>query len=125
VNIRHLPFIFFVLLFFGTAKAEVEDLGLNPFLTQEERQMFREKSKYEELIGPELSAILYSPGDSKAVIDGKIVKEGDMIYGKKVIGITQEAVILTDFQHKFILKLNMLISSADSVTVEQRKDKDE
>lgn len=125
MKMRYLLFIFFVLLFFANVKAEEGIFGLNPFLTQEEREMFRKKSKYEELLGPELSAILFYPGNNKAIIDGKIIKEGDTVNGKKVLEINPESVILTDLQRKFILELSTPAPFAESGMAEQRKEKDE
>lgn len=120
---KYLLFIFFVLLV--NVKAEEEIFNLNPFLTQEEREKFKEKSKYEELLGPELSVILFCPPNNKAIIDGKIVKEGDTVNGKKVLEINPESVILTDLQRKFILKLGAPAPFAESGRTEQRKERDE
>lgn len=119
MRIRYLLFIFLVLLFFANIEAQ-EDLELNPFLTQEEREVFRERPKYERFIGPKLSAILYNPGNSKAVIDGKIVREGDTVDGKKVLQISPNWVILTDLQRKFILEIERFVPSSGMVI--QKKD---
>jgi len=125
MRIRHFLFIFFALLFSLNAGAQEKEFGLNPFLTQEEREKFKEKSKYEILLGPKLEAVLYNPGYSKAVIDGRIVREGDAVDGKKVLQINPDSVILTDLQRKFILQVSNLAPSIESEMVEQRKDKDE
>lgn len=114
-----LVFLFFFCL---EATAENKGSGLNPFLTEEEREIFKDEGDYTTFAGLKLSAIFYQLGDSKAIIDGRVVKKGDIIAGKKVFEIMPEAVILDDSYHKFILRLNKIIPSID---LETEKQKDE
>jgi len=101
-----LVFLFFFCL---EATAQNKGSGLNPFLTQKEREIFKDEGDYTELVGLELTAIFYYPGNSKAIIEGRVVKEGEIIAGKKVFKIMPEAVILDDSYHKFILRLSKII----------------
>jgi Type II secretion system protein B len=60
-----------------------------------------------------LSAIMISPEHRLAVINGKILHEGDMINGLKVISITPNTVDLASSQEK--LTLVLLTSPVKSV----------
>ncbi len=52
-----------------------------------------------------LSAIMISPEHKLAVINGKILHEGDMINGLKIISITTNSVDLASPQEKLTLVL--------------------
>lgn len=77
----------------------------NPFLTKEEEQAFGELGKAIPIDYLHLSAILYSPLRSRAIIDGRILEIGDYIDNKEVIEIQPEAVILKDAQSQYIVRL--------------------
>ncbi len=68
-------------------------VDINPFLTKEEEKKFG-SLYYDKELGLKLSAIFYSPGHSRAVINGYILKEGDFIDNKKVKEIKPDKVIL-------------------------------
>lgn len=52
-----------------------------------------------------VSAILFSPQKSRAVIDGHIISEGDTFAGRKVIKIDAESVIVEENGYKYIVRL--------------------
>ena len=90
-------------------KAEAEELALarsNPFLTKEEEEAFRETQGRVPIKDMTLSAIMYSPPNSKVIIDGAILKEGNTVGTKKIIEIQPKMVILKDETTKleYILK---------------------
>ncbi len=68
-------------------------VDINPFLTKEEEERFG-SLYYDKELGLRLSAIFYSPGRSRAVINGYILKEGDFIDNKKVKEIKPDRVVL-------------------------------
>ncbi len=74
----------------------------NPFLTLEEEALLKEGREINYL---NLSAIFYSPSNSYAIINRRIVKEKDVIDGKKVVKIIPGKVYLEDSKGKYILKL--------------------
>ena len=78
----------------------------DPFLTSEERLEFQRK----ELKHLRLSAIFVSDKSSYAIVDGKIVKENDIIEGKKVIRIERERIILKDSQgREYVIRLKNIV----------------
>lgn len=83
------------------------DKERNPFLTSEEEEMFKMGEIIDYL---NLSAIFYSPHYSYAVIDGRIIKEKDIIDNKEVILIKPEKVILEDSQrNRYVIKIKGVI----------------
>lgn len=73
-------------------------LKRNPFLTIDEEK-FLEDYRGDIIEYLTVSAILYSsssPHRSYAVIDGRIVKERDIVDNKEVVSISPEEVILKD-----------------------------
>ena len=80
-------------------KLTKEPIGLrikrNPFLTMEEEEPFRHK-RGEVVSYLNLSAIFYSPPYSYAIVNGRIVKKGDLIDGKEVTEINPEEIVLND-----------------------------
>jgi len=78
-------------------------LNINPFLTKEEETSIY--NSYEKPLNLGLSAIFYSPPNSKAIIDGRILEEGDKINNKIVKEIKLREVILKDSNSKYILKM--------------------
>ena len=86
-----------------------KDEKINPFLTKEEETMTGEAGNYIPLEGIGLSAILYSPSGSSAIINGRILKVGGIIDDMEVIEIQPEEVILTDTKKTlYIVKLKKL-----------------
>ena len=68
----------------------------NPFLTKEEEENYKETQGRIIIEDMTLSAVMYSPPNSKVIINGSIFKEGDDIGTKKIIEIQPKAVILKD-----------------------------
>lgn len=77
----------------------------NPFLTEEEEKTFQVLGKAVPIDYLVLSAILYSPSASKAIINGQILGIGSSIDNKEIIEIQPEAVILKDAQSEYIVRL--------------------
>lgn len=77
----------------------------NPFLTQEEEGVTKETGSFIPINYLSLSAVIYSPRESRAIINGQILKVGDNIDNKQVVKIEPEAVILKDAQGEYIVRL--------------------
>jgi len=88
----------------------------NPFLKLEERESDRLKNQRKTIDYLNLTAIFHSPPTSRAIVEGKIVKEGDIIDNKRVIEIQPEAIVLKDFEGEYILELRDVISPKKSET---------
>lgn len=87
----------------GQSKKEEE---VNPFLSQEELELFKDIDTSSIPIDYlNLTAIFYSPPDSKAVIEGRIYKKGDILDNKMITEIKPEEVFLEDTQSKYILRI--------------------
>jgi hypothetical protein len=54
----------------------------------------------------QLSAILYHEGGSVAIINHRIVRQGDLIGGRKVASILEDRVIIQDLNGMTVLKLD-------------------
>jgi hypothetical protein len=54
---------------------------------------------------PSLSGILWDEAKPLAVVDGEVVKTGDIVKGKKIIAIKQDRIILFDGSGEYELKL--------------------
>jgi hypothetical protein len=67
---------------------------VNPFLTMEEERAFGAAAGREVLTNVKLTAIAYSDKNSYAVLNGSVVKEGDIFNRKKVFQINNDSVIL-------------------------------
>jgi len=79
----------------------------DPFLTQKERFEFQKK----ELKHLRLSAIFVSDKSSYAIVDGRIIKENDIIEDKKVIRIERERIILKDYQgREYVIRLKNIVN---------------
>ena len=84
----------------------------NPFLSWEEEEHYK-KEKRIPVYHLHLSAVLGSKGTSYAVINGRILKEGDIIGNLRIIKINTEDVTLKDFLDKeYVLKLEKIISES-------------
>jgi len=79
----------------------------DPFLTQRERFEFQRK----ELKHLRLSAVFISDKSSYAIVNGKIIKENDIIEDKKVIRIEREKIILKDSQgREYVIRLKNIVN---------------
>ena len=94
----------------GKKNSNIVSLRRNPFLTIDEEKEFDEGKK--EIISYlNLSAIIYAPGNSYAVIDGRIVGEKGTIEDKKVVKIDPQEVILKDDQGKeYIIRMKNVVN---------------
>jgi len=85
--------------------AEVVLTRSNPFLTAEEEQYFKDERLGTSLDYLLLSAIFYFPGQSKAIINGQILKVSDFIDNKEIVEILPNAVILQDNKGEYFVGL--------------------
>ena len=92
------------------AKKDLEDVMgkmaniINPFLTAEERKRFKVTS-FRDLLPLQLTAIFYSKENSKAIIDGQVLTEGDVFDNKTIIKIAPKEVIMRDEETEFVVPL--------------------
>lgn len=87
------------------AKGEVKvEIVHNPFLTEEEVERFSDPD-YREPVQMNVSAVFYTPPESKIIVDGRVLKEGDIINNKRIIKIKPEEAILKDIRGEYSLKL--------------------
>lgn len=77
----------------------------NPFLTVQEQEMFSGKEKRLILDYLRLTGVMYSKGKKIAIIDGRIVREGDTIDDKSVRNIFSDYVILADKKGEYVVQL--------------------
>lgn len=85
-------------------QAEERMKRLNPFLTLEEEKTFGTKSR-EVLTDMRLSAIFNSAKGAYAIVDGKVLKINDKIYGKVVLEINRNNVVLKDASREYVINL--------------------
>ncbi|MDD5669745.1 MAG: hypothetical protein PHE58_06955 [Candidatus Omnitrophica bacterium] len=88
-------------------KTEAEEPAgrINPFLSLDEEEYFSSTQGRLMLNNAEVTAIFYSPPDSKAIINGYVVKKNDMFEGKEVLEINPEDVVLKDAQGEYIVRM--------------------
>ncbi len=79
----------------------------NPFLTQKEEKAVVETGNTTNLEYPVVSAIFYSPlgYQSRAIIEGKVLVEGNSIDNKEIVKINPEDIILKDSQGSYMAKI--------------------
>jgi hypothetical protein len=77
----------------------------NPFLTLEEEMAIRSQPDAIPINYLILTAIFYSPANSRAIVDGEILKKGDFIDNKEIINISPEEIILKDNNSRYVLKM--------------------
>ncbi len=95
----------------GAKPAIIESsMRTNPFLTREEEDLYK-KQDTRRPVNFDLSAIFYAPPKSKAVIAGRIYKEGDIVDNKEIVKINTGDVILKDGQGEYILRLKTVLRS--------------
>ncbi len=89
------------------ASGSKNEIVRNPFLTDEESKEFSASSNAIPIEGMDLSIVGYAQDNllSHAVINGMVVKVGDMIGNKKIIEIEREAVKLKDKQGEYIIMM--------------------
>lgn len=81
----------------------------NPFLTIEEENSLMQDEK-EGIDYLTISAIFYIPGRSTAIINGRIVREQDLIDNKQIFAINRESVILRDARNReYVVKVKHII----------------
>ncbi len=87
-------------------------LGRNPFMTSEEEELFKKEGTGVGVIDYlNLSGSFHSPGYSYAIIDGRIVKENDIIDNKKIVKIGKEEVILKDsYGNEYSIKTKNIVN---------------
>ncbi|MDD5347573.1 MAG: hypothetical protein PHT59_03060 [Candidatus Omnitrophica bacterium] len=89
----------------------------NPFLTREENTEFSEAGGVEGSVIPleylRLTAVFYSRQNSRsrAIINGRVLAQGDTVDDKEIVAINPEDVRLRDGQGKYIVKLEKLAES--------------
>ena len=66
------------------------EIETNPFLTAEEEEFFRQTEGQEIIEDFHVSAILYSPVRRRAIIDGRILGEGDSVDNKRIVQILKK-----------------------------------
>ena len=104
-NIRKNPFLFAdeeALLERKMAPAPV----VKPVAQTRQPQKKIVQKKYFETNSLTVTAILYSPPKSRAIIDGNIISEGDTFAGRKVLKIDAESVIVEETGYKYIVRLS-------------------
>jgi len=90
----------------------------NPFLTREEREALKKQGTLPVLDYLTVSAIMYSPGGRRAVIDGRIVEEGDSIDGKEIVRIEAEQVVCRDAFREYIIAISKVVSVPQEARVD-------
>lgn len=86
----------------------------NPFLTPEEQQVLASGAVRTRLDSLRVTAIIYAPPLSQAIVDGRMVREGDVIDRKEVIEIQPEAVVLRELgnsQQEYLVELEVVAGS--------------
>lgn len=80
--------------------------GRDPFYFPRAEAHTNQGGEVAEAGGMKLSAILYHEEGSVAVINHRIVRQGDLIGGRKVVSIFKDRVILQDLNGASELKLD-------------------
>ena len=77
----------------------------NPFFTKEEEESFKKQDNKIPLTHLVVSAIFYRPDNSKAIINGRVLSEGDTIENKEIVRIEPEEVILKEGLSMYTVKM--------------------
>jgi DNA-binding transcriptional MerR regulator len=90
---------------------EEEDPSLrtNPFLAPEEEDFLKSQEGKLVINYLKLTAVFYSPPSSRAIIDGKIFKEGDIVDNKQIVKINPEEIILKDTKGEYIISMKNVL----------------
>lgn len=90
-----------------------ESFKANPFLTPEEAEYF-EKNKRERIYYLKLSAVFHGEDNARAIINGRLIKEKDIIDNKRVVKINPEEVILRDYRGKeYIIRTEKIVDEKE------------
>ncbi len=97
----------------NTAQKQVDPLqtklfaewGNDPFLRKTETKTQKRWKKKRRRVNLKLKAISYRSDGSVALINDRIVKQGDVISGYRVISIGAHSVALSNGKRKIVLKL--------------------
>lgn len=84
----------------------------NPFLSEKEEGALKSKEGKVEISYLNIAAIFYAPPYSKAIIEGRVVGEGDILDNKEIIKIEPEEIILKDTQGEYIIQLHAVLTKA-------------
>ncbi len=95
------------------AQTEQVEVRVNPFLTKIEEKALAKLGNAIPLDYLQVSAIFYSsiPSQSRAIINGKVLVQGDSIDNKQIIKINSEDVILKDSQGHYVAKIAGLMAN--------------
>ena len=77
----------------------------NPFLSPDEEISFSRKTEEIALGELKISAIFYNGKKNCAIINGKIIDEGDSLDGKQIVTIDRDAVHLKDADNSYIARI--------------------
>ncbi len=86
----------------GSGQPDGKDVLRNPFLSLAENENKDSRQVLDDIL---LSAIFLSDANAYAIIEGKIVRQGDTVNGRKVIAIADEEVVLSDLQGEYVVYL--------------------
>jgi mannose/fructose/N-acetylgalactosamine-specific phosphotransferase system component IIB len=84
----------------------------NPFLSEKEEDALKSKEGKVEISYLNVAAIFYAPPYSKAIIEGRVVGEGDILDNKEIIKIEPEEIILKDTQGEYIIQMRAVSTKA-------------
>jgi hypothetical protein len=76
-----------------------------PFVKQKKKTEARDKENLFPVSSLRVSAIMYAPPKSKAVVEGHILQENDVFYGKTLISIKPESLVFEDRGVKYVVNL--------------------
>jgi hypothetical protein len=77
----------------------------NPFLSLDEAFQFSQRGGEMPLEGVHISAIFYSGSSNSAIVDGKILSEGDSLDGKQIVKIDRESVHLAEGKNTYVARI--------------------
>ena len=76
-----------------------------PFVKQKKKTEARDKENLFPVSSLRVSAIMYAPPNSKAVVEGHILQENDVFYGKTLTAIKPESLVFEDRGVKYVVNL--------------------
>ena len=103
---------------FSAAITEEPELRLekedNPFFDYKTEQHYKDKDR-RAIKDMTVTAVFYSGENSRAIIDGKIVKKGDIINNLEITEIKSEKVYFVDYLGKeCTLEMQNILSAVDA-----------
>lgn len=82
----------------------------NPFLSESEEYEYA-KEELELITYLNLTAVFRSSGRAYAVVNGRIVREKDILDNKEIVRISREEIILKDFQGKeYVVRMGSVLN---------------